>query len=87
MHSKLVLCDNWIAIGSSNYDRWNLRRNLEANQEVYDATLADQVREMFEADIEHALEIDRQQWRRRPWHECLREWFWRRIEVILDKDK
>jgi phosphatidylserine/phosphatidylglycerophosphate/cardiolipin synthase-like enzyme len=27
-HAKTVLCDNWVTIGSSNYDRWNLQWNL-----------------------------------------------------------
>jgi phosphatidylserine/phosphatidylglycerophosphate/cardiolipin synthase-like enzyme len=86
MHSKLVLCDDWVSIGSSNLDRWNLRRNLEANQEIDDPAVAIQARHLLEADFAEALEIDPEAWRRRPWYTYLREWFWRRIEVILDKE-
>jgi phosphatidylserine/phosphatidylglycerophosphate/cardiolipin synthase-like enzyme len=86
MHAKLVLCDDWVSIGSSNFDRWNLRRNLEANQEVDDPPLAAAARELFEADLVEAQEINRDDWRRRPWHERLLQWFWSRIELLLDKD-
>lgn len=86
MHSKLALCDDWVSIGSSNFDRWNLRRNLEANQEIRDPTLAAQAQAMFEADFMEAREITLDQWQQRSWHEYLREWFWRRIEQLLDRD-
>jgi phosphatidylserine/phosphatidylglycerophosphate/cardiolipin synthase-like enzyme len=86
MHSKLVLCDHWVSIGSSNFDRWNLRRNLEANQEIDDAGVAAAARALFEQDFLLAEEIRYPDWRQRPWHQRLREWAWRRIELLLDKD-
>jgi cardiolipin synthase len=86
MHSKLALCDDWLSIGSSNFDRWNLRRNLEANQEIDDPALAARAQALFEADFAESSEIDPAQWRHRPWYAYLREWFWRRIEVMLDKE-
>jgi phosphatidylserine/phosphatidylglycerophosphate/cardiolipin synthase-like enzyme len=86
LHAKLVLCDDWLSIGSSNFDRWNLRRNLEANQEIDDPTIAASARQLFEADLVEAREITAQAWRQRPWHHRLVQWFWGRIEVMLDKD-
>lgn len=86
MHSKLVLCDDWVSIGSSNYDRWNLRRNLEANQEIEDAGVAAEAQRLLEEDFRYAVEIDYDQWQQRPWHQRLREWAWRRVELLLDKD-
>ena len=48
MHSKLVLCDDWATIGSSNLDRWGALWNLDANQEVDSAAFARQVEAAFE---------------------------------------
>lgn len=86
MHSKLVLCDRRVSVGSSNFDRWNLRRNLEANQVVDDAAVASQAQQLFEADFAQSREIDPARWHVRPWYRYLREWFWRRIELLLDRD-
>ena len=36
LHAKMVLCDDWVSIGSSNLDRWGFKWNLEANQEIED---------------------------------------------------
>jgi len=33
-HAKMALIDDWVAVGSSNLDRWNLRWNLRPNQEI-----------------------------------------------------
>src|SRR5205807_2323771 len=40
LHAKMILCDDWVSIGSSNLDRWSFRWNLEANQEIADADFA-----------------------------------------------
>lgn len=84
MHAKTLLCDQWVSIGSSNFDRWNFRWNLEANQEVDDARFAEAVRTMFEADFSNSLEINRATWPRRRWPARLREWFWGRVDLWLE---
>jgi phosphatidylserine/phosphatidylglycerophosphate/cardiolipin synthase-like enzyme len=43
LHWKLVLCDDWTSIGSSNLDRWELLWNLDANQEIDSPQFARQV--------------------------------------------
>ena len=48
MHTKLVLCDDWASIGSSNLDRWGALWNLDANQEVESTAFARQVEQVFE---------------------------------------
>lgn len=84
LHAKILLCDDWVSIGSSNIDRWNLRWNLEANQEVEDQQFAEQVSAAFEVDFTHSLEIFYEQWRQRTWQQRLREWFWGKIDRLLD---
>jgi len=84
-HAKSVLCDDWVAIGSSNFDRWNLRWNLEANQEIIDEVVARQVKEMFEQDFSNSVEYSYEQWYRRSWFKRLLQWFWKQVEILSQK--
>jgi phosphatidylserine/phosphatidylglycerophosphate/cardiolipin synthase-like enzyme len=83
LHAKVLLCDDWVSIGSSNLDRWNYRWNLEANQELADAEIADQVQALFETDFVHCLEIGYADWRHRSWIRRLREGVWSRVSAAL----
>jgi phosphatidylserine/phosphatidylglycerophosphate/cardiolipin synthase-like enzyme len=85
LHSKVFLCDHWVSIGSSNLDRWNLRWNLEANQEIDDSAFAGQVRAMFEADFRESIECRYAQWRKRPWSARARERLWGRVDLWLHR--
>jgi phosphatidylserine/phosphatidylglycerophosphate/cardiolipin synthase-like enzyme len=84
LHAKTLLCDQWVSIGSSNFDRWNLRWNLEANQEVEHPAFAASVCAMLEADFKESSEIDREQWKRRRWITRLREHLWGRVDMWLE---
>jgi len=81
-HAKTVLCDDWVTIGSCNYDRWNLQWNLEANQEINDQDLAATVTDMFMTDFANSVEITSSEWGQRGWHLRVLEWFWRRVELL-----
>lgn len=49
-HSKLMVVDDvWVLVGSSNWDQRSLRLNFEANLQVYDAGLAAQMENHFQA--------------------------------------
>lgn len=85
MHAKTYLCDDWVSIGSSNADRWNLRWNMEANQELVDPAFAEAVAEMFRNDFATSLEIAPEHWLRRPWHHRVQEWFWGAVELWADR--
>lgn len=85
LHVKMTLCDHWLSIGSSNVDRWNLRWNLEANQEIDDVKLAEQAAMVFEQDFAHCREIDYEAWQRRPWKRRLQEWFWGYVARALSR--
>ncbi|NOY67158.1 MAG: phosphatidylserine/phosphatidylglycerophosphate/cardiolipin synthase family protein [Gammaproteobacteria bacterium] len=67
LHLKILLCDDWVSIGSSNVDRWNFRWNLEANQEVDNAVFANVVHEQFEHDFPDCNEISIGEWSKRSW--------------------
>ncbi|GAB6042268.1 phospholipase D-like domain-containing protein [Endothiovibrio diazotrophicus] len=85
MHQKLLLCDDWGAVGSANVDRWTLRWNLEANQEVEDPAFAAGLAALFEGDFAESREIDCDQWRRRSRWGRLLEWFWGRVDRWIDR--
>ena len=84
LHAKTMLCDNWVSIGSSNLDRWNLRWNLEANQEVDNILFAQATGAMFEEDFLNSIECRYEDWRRRPWYARLREHLWGRVDMWLE---
>lgn len=85
LHSKTVLCDQWVSIGSSNFDSWNLRWNLEANQEVEDHDFCKHTVEMFENDFRQCVEISCDAWLARPWQDRLGEWFWGWVEFWVTR--
>lgn len=84
LHAKILLCDGWVSLGSSNVDRWNLRWNLEANQEVDDGQFTQHVRELFEADFQQSSECQLQDWPARSWRHRLQEWFWGQVENLVE---
>lgn len=85
LHAKILLCDEWVTIGSSNIDRWNMRWNLEANQELESEHMADSCQQLFEVDFAQSREIHYEAWRRRPWYRRLQEWFWGVIDLWLER--
>jgi phosphatidylserine/phosphatidylglycerophosphate/cardiolipin synthase-like enzyme len=85
LHAKILLCDTWLSIGSSNIDRWNFSWNLEANQEVDDHALAEQVAALFAADFTHSREFRAGEWRQRSWRRRLQERFWGWVELWLER--
>lgn len=50
-HLKTALVDDWVSLGSCNFDHWTLHWNLEANQQAVDPDLVQAVAESFEQDF------------------------------------
>ncbi len=84
LHAKMVLCDNWVSLGSANLDRWSFRWNLEANQEMDSAPAAEAARAVFERDFISSRAVNRRHWRRRHWLDRLRERIAGSLDRILD---
>lgn len=78
LHAKVLICDDWVSVGSSNLDRWSMRWNLEANQEVADKGFADNAARLFMEDLEESEEIFYNSWINRPsqhrWLESFYGW-------------
>ena len=82
LHAKMILCDDWVSIGSSNLDRWSFRWNLEANQEIADADFANAAAAVFAGDFAVSRALSRRYWRQRAWLDRLRE----TIAGVLDRE-
>jgi len=89
LHLKMVLVDEWVSIGSCNFDHWNLRFNLEANLEALDPALTAAVEASFVKDFGLSQLVSLEQWQRRPlWRRVKqRVWGWvdRLVVNILDR--
>ncbi len=84
MHAKIMLCDSWTTLGSCNIDRWNLRWNLDANQEIEDDIFAKSVINMFETDFSNSVEVTLDQWHKRSFIRKIKIWFWGNIIRLVD---
>ncbi|WP_192035285.1 phosphatidylserine/phosphatidylglycerophosphate/cardiolipin synthase family protein [Halomonas sp. YLGW01] len=85
IHAKFSLADDWSAIGSCNFDHWNLQWNLEANQEVHDARFAAEVSALFERNFLASREVDPTRWASRSRWQRLREWLWGSLDALLTR--
>ena len=83
-HLKSVLIDQWVSLGSCNFDHWTLHWNLEANQNALDPALAETVQHCFEHDFSQSTELTRQAWKQLPLHYRLKIWFWGRVKKLAD---
>lgn len=83
LHSKVLLCDEWVSIGSTNIDRWNLRWNYEANQEIRDTAFSAQVIRMFTEDFKYSNEIMYEAWCQRTLYGRWLERFWGGVDRLL----
>lgn len=72
LHLKMVLIDDWVSIGSCNFDHWNLHFNLEANLEALDPALTRAVAASFVTDFAQSQAVSLQAWQSRP--------LWRRVK-------
>ena len=81
LHLKMALVDDWVSVGSCNFDHWNLRWNLEANLEAVDRQFSESVASSFETDFSHSFEIDLEQWHSRP----LSQRVYQRLWGLLDR--
>jgi cardiolipin synthase A/B len=81
LHGKMIICDQWVSVGSSNLDRWGFKWNLEANQEIDDSAFAQVAAAVFEKDCGRSLELDTQRWPQRAWIDRLQE----RLAGALDR--
>jgi phosphatidylserine/phosphatidylglycerophosphate/cardiolipin synthase-like enzyme len=83
LHLKMVIVDDWVSVGSCNFDHWNLRFNLEANLEALDPVFTTAVASSFERDFTRSREITLEQWKARPLWRRLQERLWGWLDRIV----
>ncbi|MCY1340293.1 putative cardiolipin synthase YwiE [compost metagenome] len=83
LHLKLVLVDDWVSVGSCNFDHWNLRFNLEANLEALDSELTAASAACLQAGMASAREITLADWRARPLLKRIRQRLWGWLDRVV----
>jgi cardiolipin synthase len=83
LHLKMALVDDWVSVGSCNFDHWNLRFNLEANVEALDPMLAQAVSECFIDDFAKSCEITLEDWHNRPLLRRLKQRLWGSLDRLV----
>ena len=72
-HKSLVVDEQWVSIGSANFDYRSFRLNDESNLNVMNREVAASEIEQFEQDLSRSRPITHEEWLNRPWSEKLRE--------------
>lgn len=83
LHLKSVLVDDWVSLGSCNFDHWSLHWNLEANQNVVDSGLVADVWRSFETDFDQSREWTLAQWRGLPLRHRLKIRLWASVNRLV----
>lgn len=84
-HAKAILCDDWVCLGSSNFDLWNQKFNLELNIEVRSKSLSQQLSQLFEQSFADSVQINPAIWKARPRLQRIKEWFWSKVALWLER--
>ena len=70
LHAKTFVVDElWSSVGTMNFDNRSLVLNEEVTLMVLDPAFGHDMNAMFLDDLQHATEITRDEFRKRPWTE------------------
>ena len=84
LHAKTMVCDdNFVTIGSTNFDFRSFEQDFEINAFIYDASLAEEYRDIFIKDQEVCTLADIDSWANRPMWERIKESFARIFSPLL----
>lgn len=72
-HAKFCIADDWVTVGSCNFDHWSLHWNLEANVEVEHVDFTAEVAELFENHMADSNPIRSDEWSQRSNAQRFRE--------------
>ena len=68
LHQKVVLSDDYVAVGTGNLDNRSFRLNFEITGVTNDPIFSTQVREMLENDFAQSLPSDLEEYLEKPWY-------------------
>ncbi len=84
LHSKTVIVDDeFVTIGSTNFDFRSFEHNFESNMFIYSTEVNAHMREIFFDDLKECTRVKLTQWRRRPAMEKAKESIVRLLSPIL----
>ncbi len=83
LHLKMVVVDDWVSVGSCNFDHWNLRWNLEANLEAVDSALTQAAVASFIEDFACSHEVTLAHWKARSLWARIHQWLWGLLDRLL----
>lgn len=70
IHAKTLVSDDYLSIiGSANMDCRSLELSYEINSYIYNEEIAKENKRIFLEDLKECREIDRNEWKNRPWHQ------------------
>lgn len=74
LHTKLLVIDEeFVSVGSTNFDPRSFRLNDEASLNIYSRDFASQVAQVFENDLRDATPYTHDMWKERPWKKKIAE--------------
>ena len=84
LHSKAIIVDDeFVTIGSTNFDFRSFEHNFEANMLLYSKDFNARLKELFFRDQRDCHRMTSAEWRRRPWTEKALESVMRLFSPIL----
>lgn len=67
LHSKAIVIDDVVStIGTANMDFRSYEQNFEINAFIYETETAQNLKQLFLRDLEHSIEVTREEWAERP---------------------
>jgi cardiolipin synthase A/B len=84
LHAKTAIVDGvWSCVGSANLDWRSAVDNDEVAAVVLSREFADRMLKVFAADEAQSDQITLETWKKRPWRERMKEWFFRLFARML----
>ncbi len=67
LHAKTVLVDDeFVSIGSTNFDFRSFEHNFEGNMQIYSKEINQQLDEIFRNDLKESRRVNLAEWKKRP---------------------
>ena len=83
MHSKTMIIDDQLLVGSTNLNYRSLFHDLELDMLLDDSAVVEQMRQRFRDDVNASIEITLRNWQQHPWLLRLLSWLSRFLRYWL----
>lgn len=84
LHAKtMIVDDEFVSVGSTNFDFRSIEHNFEANMQVYSKKFNALMTEIFFSDLAKCVRVNQTEWKRRPMRKKIVESLMRLLSPIL----